>query len=813
MTSLKTMLCATIGTTCLLPVAIYAQDLMEEAEELPPVYASEIEIGVGYNSEDSYKFGKFNGLEEQGGFFIGNVNLRKTRPAGDDSLDYWELSGTNLGLDTRNAYGEYAREGMYSVYFDYDERVNNYIDDGRTPFRGTGSSRLTLPANWVPATGVGGFTELFPSLRPVTIKKDRQKIGGGISWDITDIWQVNGNYHHEEKDGTDDFGAIFGTSGGNPRGSIVPIPHEFEFDEFDIGVVYKGDRAQFTVTYNLSLFDNQNTSLIFDNPFTNNAWDPAARSAVGALVQGQTSNVFPDNEAWSVNFSGGFNWSRNTRMTATVSYGEMTQDETFLPYSIIPALQASVTNPLPRANLDGEIVNTYVNLNLTHRFNNKLDAKARFTYDDRDNNTPRDVYIRIAGDAQQQPSWDPAAGDFSAGGNARYPRPYSLERMKFEFEGGYRMPYMSKLTAGYAYEEKDRDLQEVETTEEHSFHVKLNSMPTQWASGWAKYTYRTREAGDNSVPGYYRDVLAALTAAGIPVDPRAVNVDEYFNNLPFIEGHAPELIAHEVEDFLAAPSSGGFYGFFENDPIMRKYYMADRDRNEFQANLNFYASEALSLGILGKFAHDEYDNSPTGLQDSTRASMTFDAVYAPSDKFSANLYFTFERNDYEQRGFERAGPQNVTVPEPDRLAMFGNNFWQQDIEDHIYTTGAGFEAELIEDKFNLSLDMTFSNATTEIKPEAEDFATSTRLPEIIRFPDVDTKVFSIKWQGDYKYKDGWGGRLFYWYEWYDSTDFALDDIETNALASGGTGGNVLLIGNQPPVYDAHVVGFTIYRKF
>jgi hypothetical protein len=813
MTSKKTILYAAIATACLLPPGLYAQELEEEAEELAPVYASEIEIGVGYNSEDSYKFGKFNGLENEGAFFIGNVDVRKNRPAGDDSRDYWRLWGTNLGLDTRNAYGEYTREGMFSAYFDYDQRVNNLIDDGRTPFLGKGTSRLTLPDNWIPGNGVGSLPLLIPSLHNVTIEKERQKVGGGISWDLTDRWEVAGNYHHEEKDGVDEFGAVFGSSGGNPRSSIVPIPHEFNFDEFDIGVIYKGYKAQFTLTYNLSLFDNQNRSLIFDNPFANPQWDPASSSAPGALVQGQVGNVFPDNEAWSVNFSGGYNWTPRTRVTANITYGQMTQDETFLPYTIIPALQATITNPLPRPNLDGEIVNTYVNLNLTHRFNSKLDAKARFTYDDRDNNTPRDVYVRIAGDAQAQPTWDPANGDFSAGGNARYNRPYSFERMKFEVEGGYRLPYMSRLTAGYTYETKDRDLQEVETNDEHSFHFKLNTMPVQWMGGWAKYQYSTRDAGGNDIPGYYRDVLAALTAAGIAVDPRAVNLGDYFNNLPFLEGHAPELIAEEVDAFLAAPTSNGFYGFFENDPIMRKYYLADRDRNEFQLNLNVYATENLSFSFLGKYFDDDYDNSPTGLQTATRSSLTFDAVYAPSDRFSANAFVTVDNNNYEQRGFERAGSQNVTVPEADRLAMFGNNFWQMDTEDSIYTVGGGLEAQPIEDKLKLSLDFAYSKAHTDIDPFAEDFAASTRLPDIIPFPEVDTKTVTFRVKGDYKFKEGWGARLLYWYEKYDSTDFALDTIEVTTLAGGGTGGNVILLGNQPPNYTAHVVGFTIYHEF
>lgn len=811
MTSLKTILYATITASFLFPYGVVAQDLEEEGEELAPVYASEIEIGIGVNTEDNFKFGKFNGLDDDGAYFIGNLDVRKARVAGDDSKDYWELSGRDLGLDTRSIYGEYTQEGLFSIYLDYDEKVNNLIDDGRTPFSGSGSERLTLPANWVPGSGVGSLPQLIPSLQNITIQKDRQKIGGGLRWKLSDLWEITGSYHHEDKDGTDEFGAIFGTSGGTPRGSIVAIPHNFDFDEFSTGIVYKGNKGQFVLNYSLSLFDNNITSLVFDNPYNLNRWHVASRSAVGALVQGQVGNIFPDNEAWSVNFSGGYNLSRKTRMTANVTYGEMTQDQAFLPYSIIPALQATITTPLPRANLDGKIENTFVNLNLTHRFNNKLDAKARFTYDDRDNVTPINTYVRINGDGQAQPAFDPANGIVT--GNARVNRPYSYENIKFELDAGYRLLPRTKLSAGYKYEEKDRDLQEVATTKEHGFHVKLNTTPTDWMSAWAKYSYATRDGGGNDVPQFLLDVFAVAQAQIGPLDPLAVDVSNYFGNNPHLVGHAPEYIAAEVAAFLANPTGPNLHALYENDPYIRKFYMADRDKKYFTVNANFYPNEEVSLSVYGKYANDEYDNSPTGLQESKRGSLTFDAVYSPSDAFSANAYFTVEKNDYEQRGFEHAGNQNLNPTNVDRLADIGFNFWRVFSEDSIYTAGAGFEWEVIKDKFDLSLDFTYSDATTDITPLAEIEATPTRLPADIPFPDVESRLFSIKLKGDYKLKEGWGSRVYYWYERYDSTDFALDSIETNTLARGGTGGNVILLGNKPPTYNAHVIGFTLYREF
>ncbi|TAJ94240.1 MAG: MtrB/PioB family decaheme-associated outer membrane protein [Gammaproteobacteria bacterium] len=819
MTSYKHILYAAIASASLSMPGAYAQDLLEEeVEELPPLYVSEVEIGVGYNSDDSYKFGKFNGLDEEGAFFIGNFDVRKNRTAGDSSADYWELAGQNLGLDGRSVFAQYSRAGVFSVYVDYDERMNNLIDDGLTPYSGAGTERLTLPSTWIPANSVDALTNngsLFPNLRSVTMEKDRQKVGGGITYDISDIWQAVGNYHHEDKDGTDDFGAIFGSSGGNPRGAVVPIPHEFTFDEFDVGVVYKGEKAQFTLTYNLSLFENQITSLVFDNAFANTQWPAAARSATGALIQGQIGNLFPDNEAWSVNFSGGYNFAPATRLTLNATYGEMTQDEAFLPYSIISALyNVPGLEALPRDNLDGEIANTYVNLNLTHRYNSEIDVKARFTYDDRDNSTPRDVYARIAGDSQLQST-----------GTHRYNRPYSLERMKFEAEGGYRLPRMSRLTAGYTYETKDRDYQEVETTEEHAFQVKLNSMPAEWIGGWARYRYSTLD-GDNDIPDFYQEVMDAALAAGLNVDPNVRDIGNYFGNRPFLEGEDPEEIETMVAAFLAAPTAAGFNAFFENDPLMRKYYMANRDQHQFNLNVNLYPTQEWTMTALGKYTHNDFEDSPLGMQNSTLESLTFDVVYAPSDRFSANAFFTVEKNDYYQRAWRHAGGQYLFLSEAARSAgkvspLTGANGYRYYTEDSIYTTGMNFAWEVIEDKFNLDLDMTYSDATTDIEPRAENYAASSGLGSVapIPFPDVETRIYRLMLTGDYKLKDNWGTRVYYWYERFNSTDFELDDVGVNALdligvVTGSTsGGSVILLGNQAPTYNNHVIGFTIYRKF
>src|SRR3972149_212403 len=76
MTSYKHILYTSLAAVSLLAPGLYAQDLEEEGEQLAPLYVNEIEIGIGFNTDDSYKFGKFNGLDEEGAYFIGNFDLR-----------------------------------------------------------------------------------------------------------------------------------------------------------------------------------------------------------------------------------------------------------------------------------------------------------------------------------------------------------------------------------------------------------------------------------------------------------------------------------------------------------------------------------------------------------------------------------------------------------------------------------------------------------------------------------------------------------------------------------------------------------------
>lgn len=727
--------------------------LEEEGEELPPLYTKEVELGIGYSttttfSAGSFKFGEYNGLEDDGAFAIGNIKLRKYSVIGDDDNDYWEFRGTNLGLDPRNVYGEYSHDGTYGDYsnnsgyrlfFEYDEIPHNQFEDGQTPFFGAGTTNQTLPLVWGGShTNTANLPDLIPSLKNVELETERQRLGGGLRWDFTDHWAAAASYRHENKEGSDPIGAIFGTNGGNPRGSVIAVPINYDFDEFNANLAYTGMKGQASLNYHLSLFNNEDTSVFFENPFDSGSWSAGAGFSDGGV--GRLS-LFPDNQAHQVQFAGGYNFTPMTRATTTISYSRWLQDQNFLPYSNIFA-----GAPLPRSSLDGDIATLFANVNLYSRLTNKLDAKARYTYEDRDNNTPRDVYLRMPNDST---STIPVLAD----ANARINWPYSLTKHLVELDGGYRITPMTKLQLGYAYERKERDFSEVADTDEHTAKVRLSATPFDTASGWIKYSH------------------SWLDGSG------------YIANQPLLTGHTQDFIDAEAPDL------------FENNPFIRKYHFADRDRDRVQAAINFYPTDKIDFTVNGEYRDDAYTETTQGLQESKHYIATLDVGWHPNDRFNAYAFGTYEVFQHDQRG---CAHNSEFLPsdglDPDCI-------WTYEIEDEIYMAGTGFEWFVIENKFKLNLDFTYSRADTSW------YQTSAGAPVPIALPDVTTDLYNLSVTGEYKIKDNMKARLGYTYERYITRDFGLDMVDPDTLS------NVILLGQQSPDYLAHVFGISLVYEF
>ncbi len=759
MNVIKRNLYLLIASVCLLPGISTAQDedfaldeggdfTLEDTVEkkAAPVYYSEWEAGTIYISEDSYKFGEYTGLEQEAFYFNGSFLIRSISAYDDDSTKYYEVTGSNLGLDSRSLFGEYGEQGKYSVYFDFDQLPHFAHDDTYSLFVGAGTANQTLPAGWVRGanTGAGSFANpaLFPSSNQVDVETQRTKLGGGYSWIPAESWQVTSNYHHEMKDGTEVLGGAFGTNSGSPATQLI-IPVDFEFDEFDVGINYADKVKQFDLRYNLSLFRNDEESVTWSNPFS------------GGGVTGRTS-LPPDNSAHQVSLTGGYNLGLTSRLSGTLSYSQMLQDDTFLPFSIDNALCAPTTGncltALPQRDLDGEVEKWYGNLNYSIRPLKDLDVGVRYTYNKWDNNTPQDQYIRVRTDTVVQ---NPSV----ASSVNRINRPYSFEQHKAEMDAGYRLTRKTKLSLGYEFDWNQRDMTEVAITRENTGKVKLAANPFDMVSGWIEYARSDRK--------------------GSPYDP----------NRPFTSNVSAAFIAANLAACTSIIPGGACR---DNDFFNRKIYLADREQDRVTGSLTLMPADLITFGLTGIYTTQDFDDTGVGTTLLETYSATFDVGYTPRENIDTYAYYTYEFFDREQAGREVI--QGLPL----------DNQWLFDTEDRINTVGAGIKWSKIRDKFDVTANYTFSKAITLIDP-IDNIPPDTALD----FPDVVTGIHSFSLQADYNLKDNVIWRLNYLYENFSSKNWALDAIGQTIP----TVTNVINLGNQSPDYNVHAIGMSVIYKF
>ncbi len=430
-------------------------------------YRAKYNAGIGHVSDDAAKFGDATGYDEQGVYAIlGGDGVYTT----DSHRMAWALE--DLGLDSRTAQLEGGKPGTYGYYLEYQQLPHYVFDTTSTIFSATGNSVLMEPAAWVDSGLTTGFTVLPGSLRKQNIANERQTVTlGGDYRPRSSPFKLTADYRHQERDGNRIIGGSFYT-----QAALLPAAIDYQTDDVDLGVSYVTNKGQLHLGYHAGWFRNSAWSVTWDNPFA----APAAASR-GRLAQE------PDNKYQQLSASGVYRLdSYDTVLAVSTVFGQIDQSDSLLPYTINPVLAG---RPLPRERLDGSVDTTHLALRLVARPHRRARVRMGWTYDERDNQTPREQWQGVIVD-----SFDSGALETNT--------PYSYDRMKLNLKTTIDVIDNVKVSAGYEHTETDRDFQEVaEQTEDDSW-AQLQWRPRQlWQfklkGGTAK---RTIDRYDTSVP-------------------------------------------------------------------------------------------------------------------------------------------------------------------------------------------------------------------------------------------------------------------------------------------------------------------------
>ncbi|NNF51430.1 MAG: MtrB/PioB family decaheme-associated outer membrane protein, partial [Gammaproteobacteria bacterium] len=318
--------------------------------------------------------------------------------------------------------------------------------------------------------------------------------------------------------------------------------------------------------------------------------------------------------------------------------------------------------------------------------------------------------------------WQPVVMDIFQDGTRRN-TPFSFDKTEYGLNLRFRLKNAVRMSAGIEREDYQRDFQEVRETNENSYWVKL----TAHSGDDATITFNARRD--------YRDG----------------------------SGYRPV-------SSLSPPQN----------PLLRKYNMADRDRSLLSATLSVNPTDSVSLSLLGEYANDDYPDSVIGLKESEDRSVTLDASLQPRTWLGIHAFLTRQSLEYSQAGF-------------------ANGPWAATGEDRFITSGLNldFRGDDSGRHLRINYTRTDSRGTSFIDAGSGSQA----------FPDLsaDLEVFSAAFTG--VVRDKLRARISYQYERYHSRDWQIEGVTPTTI------GNVLAFGEALPNYTQQIIWLGLVRDF
>lgn len=308
-------------------------------------------------------------------------------------------------------------------------------------------------------------------------------------------------------------------------------------------------------------------------------------------------------------------------------------------------------------------------------------------------------------------------------GDPRTNIPYSFRQREITVEGSYQLQRPHKFAVGYAYENYDRTFQEVETTDENTI--------------WGTYYNRVSKKWD------------------------------WFLRL--------EASGRSGDEYTAVNEPN----FPTENPLLRKYNMADRDRKQAKVAVSYLPQSDLQLSFFTDYANDDFANSEVGLQESEQTNYTLDLHYSFSDALSFNIDYTVTNVDSQQ-----AGQQGASI-------------WTAKNDDTVNVAHLGVLYQVIKDKLKLGFDYSYADSEGDISfPSGED-----------PYPTLTSTRHTFKITGDYNLNERSILNVTYRYEDYSESNWAIDGVSPNTI------NNIISMGEVSPDYTIGVLSVSLRYLF
>ena len=588
----------------------HAQDDEVAAATQPSSSVSAGGAAVSGSPHERSLFGQYNGLREQDGYFLLDVDFLRRDNATGTWLSFY---GRDLGLDTRELRAQWDRQGNFKVVGEYWELTRWYPRTINTGLEGAGGTTPVVTA--LATRGSGSDLDL---------KTERKRAGAGIEKWIGRDLLLEANFTSEDKTGARIFGRGFTCPSGAAPTPVctalaaganqwallmLPEPIDSTTRQFEAKATFLGERLSLTAGYYGSFYDNHNGALVdtINGNLVNGLGVPMGQGGGVPLTAGLRNILSlpmalpPDNEAHQVYLTGNYAFTPTTRANFKVAYTQGKQHDDFASNGLTNA-PAGVTN------YGGKLDTTLVQAAIVSRPWSRFTLNANVRYEDRKDESPLALY-NIEG-----------TNRFTNG-------TYSLKKTNGKLEGSYLMPGNVRGTLGFDYEETDRgqlsspeciDLGDGPCVGDSVAGISgLRAKTKEWAvRGELRRSFADNLTGYVSVAHSERDGSSWLKPAALPAT-----------------GTIPV-------------SDNEIYSRTAIFPFM----FMDRDRNKAKLMAEWSPAERLSVQLSGEYGRDKYSAPTTKGLDETELTMAgIDVSYAINDLWRISGYFT-----YVQQGIDVA---------------------------------------------------------------------------------------------------------------------------------------------------------------
>ncbi len=586
-------------------------------------------------------------------------------------LDLWANNvGSNFAGFSDQAYTlQVSKAGEQYLTVTWDETPHIYSTSAQTPFQGVGTAHLTWPGAALSGGGSGTYTGTsvtttppgtttaynnFPAdynnLHPIDLGIQRDTIsfayrwtpefgeGGAKDGGAFSQYDFNANYSYMTRTGTQAAGVVE-LNGFNP--TQVPAPVDDSTQNFGVSGERSGEtpwgKYTFKLGYAGSVYTDNISSFTVANPFFPSATCPAGTTNCAAA---QLSTP-PSNDMNSISATATADLPYHTRYAGTLSYTDMSQNQTFLDVTnngtgaggfAIPSTSPYYTvgntgwNQInygfinrnlsqPINSLNGDIQTILSNNVLTTQITPELTSKLSYRYYNFDNGTPNIAF----------PCWtsyDGPGTTTGCGGSESAIQNLVINYAKQDLgaELNWRPDREWNFTAAYGFERYDYQDVDVSATNENSAKLSADWRPVSWFDARLSGSFADRTAED-----YNYQALVA---------------ENQFGNTT--TGNMTFTCATGSPGCVGGTYTAAAQTSFEYTTAYRQFMFDDREQTkaQFQTNITVLPNVTVSPSI--KYQDDNYSINPNynvGVADNSMLSWGVDTVYVPHPDLSLSLSY------------------------------------------------------------------------------------------------------------------------------------------------------------------------------